>query len=410
MKKPEGSVFGGMLLIAGSCIGAGMLGMPILTGLAGFFPAVLMFLVAWFFMTATSLLLVEVNQQFGERANFLTMIEKRLGKWPRIISWFLYLFLFYSLLFAYLADMGTLFTTFFRVYLHISLPDWIGSFFFVFVFGWIIYFGTRAADLWNRFLMLAKVVCFFGLISLGMQYMEFPLLTRTNYPLAPLALPLLITSFGYHNMVPSLAHYLGGDVPRIRRAILGGSIFTLIVYLVWETIILGILPYEGSYGIVANLVRGQDAAQAIVQLLGLSWVGTFAQGLAFFAILTSFLAQTLSLVHFWSDGLKIKVAKRESPWICLLALFPPLVLSMLKPGLFYQALGFAGGFCAVILFGIFPVWMVWKGRERREALPYRVRGGNALLIGLVALSLFIFFFQVSTMLGISYLPTFEGSL
>ena len=41
--KKEGSVFGGMLLIAGSCIGSGMLGIPIVTGVAGFFPSLLMF-------------------------------------------------------------------------------------------------------------------------------------------------------------------------------------------------------------------------------------------------------------------------------------------------------------------------------------------------------------------------------
>jgi tyrosine-specific transport protein len=42
MNKP-GSIFGGVLLIAGSCIGAGMLGLPIITGIAGFFPSLLMF-------------------------------------------------------------------------------------------------------------------------------------------------------------------------------------------------------------------------------------------------------------------------------------------------------------------------------------------------------------------------------
>lgn len=408
MKK--GSVFGGMLLITGSCIGAGMLGMPILTGLAGFFPAMLMFFIAWAFMTATSFLLVEVNQQLGDRVNLLTMVEKRLGKWPRIITWFLYLFLFYSLLFAYLADMGTIFSTFFRVYFRIAIPDWIGSFFFVFVFGWIVYLGTRTADLWNRFLMLGKIVCFIGLLLLGAKFMEFPLLTRTDFSLAPLALPLLITSFGFHNMVPSLVNYLGGDLPRIRKTIFAGSLFTLLLYLIWEILVLAILPYKGNYGILANLSRGQDAAQAIVQLLGLSWVGSFAQGLAFFAILTSFLAQTLGLVHFWSDGLRVKWGERENPWICLLALFPPLILSMLKPGLFYQALGFAGGFCAVIIFGVFPVWMVWKERRKNKQIPYRVAGGNLLLAVLLFIALFIFFFQISTMLGISYLPDIQMGL
>ncbi len=34
MNEKSGSVLGGMLLIAGSCIGAGMLGLPVLTGLS----------------------------------------------------------------------------------------------------------------------------------------------------------------------------------------------------------------------------------------------------------------------------------------------------------------------------------------------------------------------------------------
>lgn len=43
MNEKRGSVLGGMLLIAGSCIGAGMLGLPIVTGLSGFFPSLAMF-------------------------------------------------------------------------------------------------------------------------------------------------------------------------------------------------------------------------------------------------------------------------------------------------------------------------------------------------------------------------------
>ena len=61
MSEKHGSILGGMLLITGSCIGAGMLGLPILTGLAGFYPTLVMFFLAWAFMTTTALLLVEVN-------------------------------------------------------------------------------------------------------------------------------------------------------------------------------------------------------------------------------------------------------------------------------------------------------------------------------------------------------------
>ena len=46
---------------------------------------------------------------------------------------------------------------------------------------------------------------------------------------------------------------------------------------------------------------------------------------------------------------------------------------------------FAGGICAMVLFGILPIWMVWVGRYRRKhPSEYHVSGGKAsLIIGLL---------------------------
>ena len=65
----RGSVFGGMLLIAGSCIGAGMLALPIITGLGGFFSSIITIIITWAFMTYSGLLLLEVNGWFTKRIN-----------------------------------------------------------------------------------------------------------------------------------------------------------------------------------------------------------------------------------------------------------------------------------------------------------------------------------------------------
>ena len=46
----SGSVAGGILLIAGCCIGAGMLGLPVLSAIAGFEPSVILFFISWIFM------------------------------------------------------------------------------------------------------------------------------------------------------------------------------------------------------------------------------------------------------------------------------------------------------------------------------------------------------------------------
>jgi tyrosine-specific transport protein len=405
MNEPQGSVIGGMLLIAGSCIGAGMLGLPIVTGISGFFPSLSMFLCGWLFMTATALLLVEVNGRFSRQINLLTMVNQTLGKWGKGVCWVTYLFLFYSLLVAYISGIGSLVSSFFQTSFHFSLPIWAGSLVFVLLFGWMVYLGTRQVDLFNRGLMFGKIGFFILLVLIGLQYIRPGLLLRTDPIYAPSALPLLVIAFGFHNMIPSLTAYLKGDLKRVRLTIIGGSVMALVIYLIWEILVLGIVPLQGAHGLIASFKNDQEASQAIAASIHSPWTRVFSQGLAFFALLTSFLAQALSLVHFLADGLKISYKKQEHIGLCALALLPPLILSLIYPQLFFKALNFAGGICAVILFGILPVAMVWINRYRSApSMAYQLPGGKPALILIFCFALFILFLQLSTMLGASYIP------
>jgi tyrosine-specific transport protein len=399
----EGGVIGGILLIGGSCLGAGMLALPILTGLSGFFPSLLMFMLAWAFMTVTGLLMVEANSGFQNRVNIVSMAAHTLGGFGRVLSWALYLFLFYSLLVAYISGSGGLAATYVQAYFSFHLPAWVGSLFFVILFGWVVYLGTHAVDHWNRVLMVGKILTYFCMVMVGFQYIKPQLLARTEPEYAIFSLPVLVVAFGYHNMVPTLMAYMQGDVRKVRTTILGGSLFALIVYLIWEIVVLGVVPPGGEWGIINSWKQGRLASDAVAGVVGASWLATFAEGLAFFALLTSFLAQTLALVHFLADGLKR--TKQESLPLCLLALLPPLVFSLIYPQLFIKALNFAGGFCAVILFGLLPACMVWIGRYSKQTpTSYTVKGGKPLLATVALFALFILFFQISNMLGTSFFP------
>jgi len=402
----QGSIFGGTLLIAGSCVGAGMLGLPILTGIAGFFPTLIMFVLAWLFMTSTALLLVEASSWFHTPVNYLSMIGKSLGKYGKLVSWILYLFLFYALIVAYLSGSGHHTQLLFKNAFSLDLPKWCGGLFFVIVFGWIVYLGTRPVDLVNRWLMFGKIGSYLALIAIGMSFVKPSLLTYSNPQYAFFSLPILIISFGFHNMIPSLYSYLGGDVKRVKLSILYGSLFTLIVYIFWEIVSLGILPIEGPTGILASYKQDIGAAQALRSYLGSNSLGIFAEILAFFAILTSFLAQSLSLVHFLCDGFGIKAKNKEPISMCLLALIPPTAFSMIYPELFFKALNFAGGFCAVILFGVFPSLMIWRGRYKHQ-IPskYTIAGGQPFLIGILIFSLCIVIYQLCAMMGLTLFPT-----
>ncbi len=404
-KVNKGSVIGGMLLITGSCIGAGMLALPILTGIAGLIPSFLMFLLAWIFMTTTALLLVEVNSWFGKPVNLISMVGHSLGKWGKVLCWILYLFLFYALLVAYTSLSGNHVSSFFGHVLSINLPDYIGSIFFVLLFGGFVYLGTKPVDHLNRLLMFGKIFAFAFLVLLGLQFIKPVNLVHTQVKYIFFSLPILVISFGFHNMIPCLCTYLDNDMKRVKKSIWGGSLLTLFIYIIWEVVAIGVLPVKGTHGIMESFMQDVDAAQAIRDYLGSNLVGGFAQVLAFFAILTSFLAQSLSVVHFLGDGLKIKRKKRESIMLCVIALAPPLIFSVINPNLFFQALGFAGGICAVILFGVFPALMAWIGRYHKKLTSdTQVIGGKLLLIGVFSFAVFIFFYQITQTFGLSIFP------
>jgi tyrosine-specific transport protein len=398
MNQKPGSLFGGVLLICGSCIGAGMLGLPVLTGLAGFFPSLSVFLAAWFFMTITGLLLVEVNGWFSHKANIITMVGHTLGQVGKMLSWTLYLFLFYALLVAYISGSDFIFSSFF------GIPEWLSSLIFTSLFGCIIYWGTKAVDHWNRFLVAAMIIAYIALVSLGVNKINLQLLLHRAPVYSLIALPVLVTSFGYHNMIPTLTAYMKGDLKRVRLTIIYGSLLALAIYLSWEVLVLGIVPLEGTSGLIDSYKNGKEGAQALAMTLNSSWIAIFARIFAFFAILTSFLAQALSLVHFLSDGFQIKHKKKENIWMCLTALLPPVFFALIQPHLFLKALSFGGGIASV-LFGIVPVLMIWRGRYyQKMPSKYQVSGGKPLLVLIFLFALLVFVFQIASMVNAPFLP------
>ncbi len=386
----SGSVLGGMLLVAGSCIGAGMLALPIVTGLAGFVPSLSMMLFSWALMTFTALLLVEVSGWFSSQTNLISMVHQSLGKTGRWVCWLAYLFLFYSLLVAYIAASGSVFSAILAALFHLTIPASGASLFFTAFFGYIVYLGTRPVDLLNRVFMVGLIVAYFGMIALGITHVKPALLVRWAPQFLFTSLPFLVVSFGFQNMIPSLAAYVKGDLRRLRLTILGGSLITLFVYLLWSLLILGVVPFEGANGLFESCKRGEEATQALHAALGSSAITSLAQGFAFFAIVTSFIAQGLTLTHFLADGLKLSPTKKTVFFLCLLALIPPFIFALYDPSVFFKALSFAGGVCAMVLFGILPVLMVWVGRYKKAlASNYQVWGGKFSLVLALAFSVFV---------------------
>lgn len=393
--RDQGSVLGATLLVSGCCIGAGMLGLPVLSAMAGFQPSVLMFIISWLFMTCTGLLLLEVNLWFKDDVSIISMADRTLGFTGKVIAWLGFLFLFYCLMVAYVAGSGELFVDLFEQVTGIVAPAWVGSLLFTTILGYLLYTGVRAVDQFNRILMAGLIATYLGLIIVGSSHVQTQLLQHHDWTLSAFVLPVMIISFGFHNLVPSLTTYLHRDVRKLKLAFIVGSFIPLLMYLVWEWLILGLVPIEGKGGFREALEQGQLATHALKSVSNASWVVGLAQYFAFFALVTSFVAVALSFVDFLADGLKIKKTPIGKIALCLLVLGPPFLFALIYPGAFLTALNFAGGIGAVILFGLLPAAMVWYGRYYREfENKPLVPGGKGVLCSVILFSLVIIILQL----------------
>ncbi len=389
-------MIGGALLIAGCCIGAGMLGVPVITAQAGFFPSVVMFVFCWIFMTMTGLLLLEAHLWFGsERLSMISLTEKTLGSFSKSLTWISFLFLFYSLMVAYVIGSGSLFADLLSQAFHIQIPTYKGSLGFILLFGSLVYLGTSAVDYFNRILMFGLIIAYFALVFLGLPHVEWVELQQRDWGAALYVMPVMIISFGFHNMVPSLTHYLHGHTKLLKKAVIIGSVIPLFVYLIWELVLLGIVPLDGEHGFRQALSNGDLATHALMAVANYAWISLISQAFAFFALVTSFLTVALSFVDFLSDGLKIEKKGLRHAFLCFLAFGPPFLFALYYPQIFLSALTYAGGFAAVLLFGILPAFMVWKGRYVKNMRgPQLVPFGKPMLVLIILIALGIMFLEI----------------
>ena len=368
---------GASLLIAGCCIGAGMLGIPVVTAKAGFYPSLFFFLLAWAFMTAAGLLLAKLVLSFNKPdIHLLTMAEATLGRYGKLSAWILFAFLFYAIMTAYVIAAGVLISGFISVNFYVSAVVLVAGMFVA------IARGVRLIDSLNRYLLFAMVACYVLLVTFGLPSVSLERLERANFSAGWQAVPILVICFGFHNLVPSLASYLKQDYRSLKKAIVTGSLISLTIYLMWEFVILGLVPEQSVAEWVEAEQKGELVTQVLADTVGSKAVVGLAQGFAFLAISTSFLPVAFSFLDFLKDGLQDVKRKASNKTLALVVLVPPLVLSLSDPHLFLEALDFAGGICTVGIFGILPAIMAAK---RGVVRP--VYWGLILAVSLVVFSI-----------------------
>ncbi|MEM7175464.1 MAG: aromatic amino acid transport family protein [Chlamydiota bacterium] len=384
---------GGALIVGGTAIGAGMLALPVVTAAAGFLPAALIYLICWLFSAATGLLFLEICLWMPNDANIISMAHHLLGPAGKVCAWLLYLFLFYCLTIAYVIKGGAFFS-------HITgdyLPQTLGILLFTCLFGWVVYIGASAVDRINTMLMIGLGGAYLAFIIVGSSEIKVDLLKRTNWLPAALGLPVIFTSFSFQGVIPSLTTYLERNPKAVRFAIFAGSALPFITYVIWQFLIIGLVPLSGEHGLQIS-ETAVEPLRFLFPSSPIHWIGQF---FAMFALTTSFLGVTLGLLDFLSDGLQMPKTGWRKLFLCTLIYVPAALIAIVNPSIFLTALGYAGGVGCALLLGLLPVIMVWVGRYVKgySHLQRQLKGGKIALVVLAAFIAFELAIEIAKELG-----------
>lgn len=376
----KGSIISAMLLVAGCCIGGGMLALPVGSGASGFLPSIATMAMCWVMMTLTALMLIEVSLWMEEGAHVITMTSRILGKPARLVSWVLFLYISYASEVAYAAGGGAQLSHFASGFLGYAVSKEICAAVVAIVLTFALIFGAQIVGRVNSILFMGLIIAYFMLVGMGSSEVSTDLLAREEWSSAYKALPLLLTAFSFQTMVPSLTPLLKRHTGALRIAIIGGTSIAFAVYAIWQAIILGIVPADGPHGLVQANIQSVPATVFLHEHVSNWWIVPVAQYFGFFAIVTSYLAIGLGLFDFIADGLKIEKKGWGNICIGVLIVIPTVFCAVYFERAFMVAMDTTGGFGDTIQNGMIPVMMVWTGRYMMGfKSSFRVPGGKPLL-------------------------------
>lgn len=382
-------LIGGILLVVGTSIGGGMLALPVAGAPGGFFYSSALLFLCWIVMTFSAFLILEVNLWLPQNSNIISMAKTTLGNGGAIITWITYLLLLYSLLSAYISG-GSDILHGLLLAIHINSPQWITACLFVLLLGFVVYNGVKTVDYVNRGLMTTKLAAYLLLIALITPFIKLSDLSSGKAHLLLGSVMVMITSYGFATIVPSLRAYFHSDVNKLRRVILIGSIIPLICYILWDLAIMGTIPANGDNGLINMMHSGHsttDLTNSLSLFLNSGWVTGITRLFTSICMATSFLGVSLGLTDFLADGFNLEKKGSGNLVIYSATFLPPLLFVLYFHNAFIGGLNYAG-ICCVVLLMVMPAFMVWQGRYRKQiASGYEVVGGKMAIICLMIISL-----------------------
>ena len=362
MKNPTLKIFTAALMISGNTIGAGILGLPILGGMAGALPSIAGLMAIWMVMLGTAFVLAWRMTSHGPEVTGLpSLFQKELGPFGKGFATIGYLINYFGILVAYLCGGATIICHLFDI----NIPQSIVTLILFTILTGITLFGVEVVRKSNAALMALLFVAFLYLIIVSGKSVHLQWFRYTDWHFFPVVFPVFICAFTYHNTIPIVVRVLDYDRPSINKALMVGTVIPLILSILWTLSVIGCLPLEGvGKDTIHNAFKENfPATIPLAHILDSNVFTTISLIFSLLAIATSYMAVGTGLLNFMKDLSQPLLKKRNHATDALLAFGLPLFITLYYPDLFLMALNVAGGVGIGMVFGILPGMILIKMRK-----------------------------------------------
>lgn len=367
---------GAILLIAGTCIGSGMIALPMVLAKIGLIPGIALMLVIWVVTYYTSLIHLELNLQAGQGLPLGVLARQFSGRKANFVGTFSVKVLSYSLIAVFIYGGASIMQEWISMKMGIAFSfEAIATWFALAVIG-VLLLPIRVIDYVNRVLfigMIAVVLILIMGLATSIQWTDLPLFSSQYNEISAwsILVPVVFTSFGFQVISHTLINYCESRSKLLKQVFFWGSLIPAIVYIVWTCSVLSVVHHENAR-FYEQMVQGKAKVGELIQVLSgiAKWqsVQLLVWLISLLAIVTSVIGVGMGLFDSLRGIIIQSVPKACAPsFLAALSTVIPAYLTVLYvPNAFITMLGFAGMISTVIAI-LLPIYLFWKMSRPHEA-------------------------------------------
>ena len=248
---------GATMLVAGTCIGGGMIALPMVLAKIGIIPSILIMILTWLIVYYTSIINLELHLQAGKGLTLGELGKKFSGKAAETIGNTSFKILSFALIAVYIDGGSSVIDSMLESN---HSFDAIATIFTIFAIT-LLMFPIKILDYINRIIFIALVIVttilIIGLIS-SVKWHDLPLFSSqiNNITAWEILLPVAFTAFGFQGSIPSIVNYCNNDKKTLKKIFFLGSLIPALVYIIWTCSVLGVI-HESNSEFYSQVVAGE---------------------------------------------------------------------------------------------------------------------------------------------------------